>query len=215
MKHIGIIGTGVVGKTLVEGFKKHGYTVSIGTRNASKFDELKSSVSEGINVNSFNEVAATADIIVLAVKGTAAVEAIQLAGISNLAGKTIIDATNPIAELPPVDGVLQYFTAPNESLMEQLQALAPEANFVKCFSCVGAYNMVNPEFEGGKPTMFIAGNNSESKTFVSEVLTTFGWESLDMGTATAARAIEPLAMLWCIPGFLHNQWAHAFKLLTK
>jgi hypothetical protein len=99
--------------------------------------------------------------------------------------------------------------------MEQLQNNYPESNFVKAFSCVGNSSMVDPDFGGQKPTMFIAGNNGDSKNVVTKILDTFGWEVEDMGKAEAARAIEPLCILWCIPGFLQNRWTHAFKLLKK
>ena len=99
--------------------------------------------------------------------------------------------------------------------MEELQKKYSQANFVKAFSCVGNALMVNPDFGGQKPTMFIAGNNDDSKNVVKKILDTFGWEMEDMGKAEAARAIEPLCILWCIPGFLQNRWTHAFKLLKK
>ena len=99
--------------------------------------------------------------------------------------------------------------------MESLQAQFKEGHFVKAFNSVGSYRMVNPHFEGGKPTMFICGNDSASKELVTRLLDQFGWETADMGAAEAARAIEPLCMLWCIPGFLHDEWTHAFKLLRK
>jgi hypothetical protein len=73
--------------------------------------------------------------------------------------------------------------------------------------------MVDPQFKGGRPTMFICGNDETAKKSVGGILEAFGWEVADMGGAEAARAIEPLCMLWCIPGFLHGQWTHAFKLL--
>jgi hypothetical protein len=94
-----------------------------------------------------------------------------------------------------------------------LQKQAPDARFVKVFSCVGNAFMVNPAFPGGPPTMFICGNDAGAKADVRTVLDQFGWEAADMGTAEAARAIEPLCMLWCIPGFRQNSWGHAFKLL--
>ena len=125
-----------------------------------------------------------------------------------------MDATNPIEDAPPIHGVLQFFTNRNESLMEQLQQEFLSAKFVKAFNSVGAASMVNPLFTGGKPTMFICGNDETAKKSVDGILEAFGWETADMGGAEAARAIEPLCMLWCIPGFLHNQWTHAFKLLT-
>jgi predicted dinucleotide-binding enzyme len=152
---------------------------------------------------------------VLAVKGTAAESAVKSAQLANLKGKTVIDTTNPIADAPPVNGVLKFFTSLDDSLMERLQKLAPEANFVKSFSCVGNVFMVNADFGGVKPTMFIAGNSDAAKAEVKAILNQFGWEFEDMGKAEAARAIEPLCILWCIPGFLSNSWMHAFKLLKK
>jgi predicted dinucleotide-binding enzyme len=127
----------------------------------------------------------------------------------------VIDATNPIADAPPVDGVLQYFTGPNESLMERLQKAYPQTRFVKAFSCVGAARMVNPSFAGGQPTMFYCGDDADAKAFVAKVLDQFGWEAADMGGAIAARAIEPLAQLWCISGFRQNSWTHAFKVFWR
>jgi 8-hydroxy-5-deazaflavin:NADPH oxidoreductase len=209
---VGIIGSGVVGQTLAKGFLKHGYDVTIGSNDQKKRDELKSKTNA--NVGSFEETAKSAAIVVLAVKGGAAEAALKSAGIANLAGKTVIDATNPIADAPPVNGVLKFFTSLDESLMERLQKLAPEARFVKAFSCVGNALMVNPDFKGVKPTMFICGNDDGAKRDVTAIVDRFGYEVADMGAAEAARAIEPLCILWCIPGFRSNSWTHAFKLLT-
>jgi 8-hydroxy-5-deazaflavin:NADPH oxidoreductase len=145
------------------------------------------------------------------VKGHAA-EAVVKSVATLLANKTVIDATNPIAEKPPVNGVLQFFTSMNESLMERLQAISPQANFVKAYNSVGSNFMVNPSF-ASKPTMFICGNNESAKKEVSEIINAFGWEVADFGKSESARAIEPLCMLWCIPGISQGQWSHAFKLL--
>jgi hypothetical protein len=207
-KKAGVIGSGVVGQVLADGLVKHGYEVMRGTREPSKLKDWKSG-----KVGTFEQAAKFGDIVVLAVKGVAAESAVKLCKPENLAGKTVIDAMNPIAEEPPQNGVLKFFTGPNDSLMERLQKLAPQANFVKAFSCVGNALMVNPYFGGLKPTMFICGNQSGAKQEVQEILKKFGWEGEDMGGAEAARAIEPLCILWCIPGFLKNQWTHAFKLL--
>lgn len=208
---IGILGSGVVAKALAKGFIKNGYKVKLGTRDIKKLTDFIDNESIG----SFNEVAEWADTIILACKGSAAIEVIKAAGVKNLSNKTTIDATNPIADSPPENGVLKFFTDLNESLMEKLQIVAPEANFVKCFSCVGNAFMVDPEFPDGKPTMFICGNNESAKDEVKDILRKFGWEYEDMGKAEAARAIEPLCILWCIPGLLGNGWSHAFKLLKK
>lgn len=214
-KKIGIIGSGVVGQALAKGFIRHGYDVMIGTNNAGKIEELKNITDGKAKAGNFADTAAFGEIIVLAAKGSAAEDALRIAGISNLKGKTVIDATNPISDEPPVNAVLKFFTTLDESLMEKLQKFAPEANFVKAFSCVGNALMVNPDFGGIKPTMFIAGNNEAAKQEVKNILDKFGWETDDMGQAEAARAIEPLCILWCIPGFRNNSWMHAFKMLRK
>ena len=215
MKKIGIIGSGIVGQTLTNGFAKHGYDVMIGTNTPAKRDDLKAKTNGKASVGSFEDAAKFGEIAVLATKGTAAEAAIRAAGVANLNGKTVIDTTNPIADAPPVNGVLQYFTAQNESLMERLQALAPEARFVKAFSCVGNAFMVNPDFNGERPTMFMCGNDGGAKSDVKDILDRFGFDVADMGAAEGARAIEPLCILWCIPGFLTNSWTHAFKLLKR
>ncbi|MBK9255635.1 MAG: NAD(P)-binding domain-containing protein [Saprospiraceae bacterium] len=214
MKSVGIIGSGPVGIALAKGFISNGYPTIIGSRDEKKRNELEEQIGCGINTGSFEEVAATSDIIVLAVKGSVALKALQLAGKENLRNKVIIDTTNPIADQAPENGVLVYFQTEKPSLMETLQTNIPDGNFVKAFSCVGSSHMIQPDFEL-KPSMFICGNNTEAKQEVGDILHHFGWETEDMGNAEAARAIEPLAMLWCIPGFRENQWNHAFKLLKK
>ncbi len=210
-KKIGIIGSGIVARVLGSGFIKHGYDVMLGSRDLSKLDDWKA--SSGGKTGSFSEAAAFGDIVVLAVKGTMGQSALQMAGKAALAGKIVIDTTNPIADAPPVNGVLQYFTAMNDSQMERLQAAFPEARFVKAFNSVGNNFMINPDFGGIRPTMFICGNDPAARNEVAAILEKFGWEAEDMGAAEAARAIEPLCILWCIPGFTKNSWGHAFKLL--
>lgn len=212
---IGILGSGDVGKVLGNGFTKHGYEVMIGTRSPEKLAAWKEKAGKNGRIGSFAETAAFGEIIVLAVKGITANETLKMADEKNLKGKTVIDTTNPIAEVPPDHGVLKYFTTLENSLMEQLQAAFPEAHFVKAFNSVGNAFMVNPDFGGVKPTMFICGNEANAKKEVSKILELFGFEVEDLGSAEAARAIEPLCILWCIPGFLRNQWTHAFKLLKK
>lgn len=216
MKKIGIIGSGAVGKALAKGFLKYGYDVTIASRTTEKQAALAAEIGGNIKTASFSDTAKHAEIIVLAVKGGAAESALDLCGIDHLAGKTIIDATNPIdANTPPTNGVLNYFTTLQKSLMEILQAKAPKAHFVKAFSSVGSGFMVDPDFGGIKPSMFICGNNENARKEVTIILLKFGWEVEDMGMAEAARAIEPLAMLWCIPGMREGKWTHAFKLLKK
>jgi predicted dinucleotide-binding enzyme len=210
---IGVLGSGTVAKTLAGGFLKNGHQVTVGTRTPDKLAEW-ATLNPAASIASFADAAAFGELIVLAVSGKGAANALRLAGDENLTEKTIIDACNPIADAPPVNGVLSFFTTLNESLMELLQREFAGAHFVKAFNSVGAASMVNPLFKDGKPTMFICGNNEPAKQSVSAILDQFGWETADMGKVEAARAIEPLCMLWCIRGFLNNQWTHAFKLLT-
>lgn len=214
---IGIIGSGIVGQVLAKAFLTEGHSVMLGTRDVAKPEVIKwKNENPSAQTGTFGQTANFADIIVLAIAGYAAEDAVKLAGIDNLAGKTVIDATNPISHNEaPVNGVLKYFTNMNESLMERLQQIAPAANFVKAFNSVGNAFMYKPDFPGGKPTMFICGNDDSAKKIVTDILTSFGWETEDMGKAEGARAIEPLCILWCVPGFLRNQWTHAFKLLKK
>ena len=210
---IGIIGSGAVATALAAGFIKHGHEVALGTRSPAKLAEWAEKNRQA-NIGSFADAAKFGEVVVLSVRGSVAADALRLAGAANLAGKPIIDTTNPIADGPPANGVLKFFTSLDESLMERLQNEFSGARFVKAFSCVGNAFMVDPQFKGGKPTMFICGNDDAAKKIVSGILDQFGWEVADMGKVEAARAIEPLCMLWCIPGFLHNDWVHAFKLLT-
>ena len=211
---VGVLGSGDVAKTLASGFLKHGHEVMMGTREPTKLKEWAGKNPKG-KVGSFGDAASFGGLVVLAVKGSASAEALRAAGASNLSGKPVIDATNPIADAPPVNGVLRVFTSLDEALVERLQREFAGAKFVKAFNSVGAALMVNPELKGGRPTMFICGNDEGAKKTVTGILEQFGWETADMGKAEAARAIEPLCILWCIPGFLRNDWTHAFKMLRK
>jgi predicted dinucleotide-binding enzyme len=210
---VGVVGSGVVGQTLAAGFLRHGHEVAIGTREPAKLDEWAAK-HRGVQVKSFADAAAFAEVAVLAVAGHVAIEALKLVGPKALSGKTVIDACNPIGGGPPVNGVLSFFTPTNESLMEQLQKQYPSAHFVKAFNSVGNGQMINPHFAGGRPTMFICGNDTGAKQRVAAICDQFGWDAEDMGALEAARAIEPLCRLWCIPGVGRGDWSpHAFKLL--
>ncbi len=211
----GIIGSGVVGQTLAKAFKSEGYDTMIGTRDTSKESLVAFSKTNGIALGSFADAAGFGDILVICTKGNAAKQALQMAGAANLASKIIIDTTNPIADAPPEGAVLKFTTNLDRSLMEELQDEFPSARFVKAFNSVGNAVMYKPDYGDIKPTMFICGNDEAARNEVAIILDRFGWETEDMGAAPAARAIEPLCILWCIPGFLRNEWTHSFKLLKK
>ena len=211
---VGIIGSGPVGQALAKAFKAEGYETVLGTRNTSKEEVVKFNKETGIAIGTFEDVTRQSEIIVLATKGNGAEEAVKLAGVKNFSNKVVIDTTNPISETaPPTNGVIHFFTTLEDSLAERIQKLIPDAKVVKAFNIVGNSFMYKPNFPGGTPTMFICGNDERAKTVVKDILLLFGWETEDMGKIEAARAIEPLCILWCIPGFIRNQWTHAFKLL--
>jgi len=210
--NVGILGTGVVAQTLAGGFAKHGHKVMIGTRDPSKAPDW--ATKAGVKVGSFPDAATFGELVVLAVKGGAAETVVKSAG-PGLSGKVVMDTTNPIADAPPTNGVLSFFTTLDGSLMERLQSARPDAKFVKGFNSVGNARMVNPSFAEGRPTMFICGNDEGARRKVAAVCEQFGWDVQDLGKAEAARAIEPLCILWCIPGFLNNEWMHAYKVLHR
>ncbi len=206
-----VLGSGAVGQTLAKGLKTHGYDVRISSRSPEKLADFVKSTN--IPVESFEAAASWCEGAMLAVRGSIAEAAVKESGPQNLAGKLVIDVTNPLSDAPPEDGVLRVFTGPNESLMERLQTVFPAIHFVKAFNSVGNALMINPVFPDGKPTMFYCGNDSGAKAMAAKIIDQFGYDGEDLGSAKAARVIEPLCQLWCVPGFLHGTWRHAFRLL--
>lgn len=205
--HLGILGAGKVGVHLANRLAEKGYKVSVGSRRGIPVEGWDG------EVGTFENIAERADAFLLAVKGTAAEEVISRIK-DLLEDKIVMDATNPLSNNPTDEGVLDYFTTFQESLMERLQAIAPKARFVKAFNSVGHQLMIDPELSD-TPTMFICGNDADAKSVVSNFLQANGWEAADFGGVRSARAIEPLCLLWCIPAFANNEWNHAFKYLTK
>lgn len=212
-QRIGILGSGPVSTNLANGFLRHGYQVVRGSRDPSKLEAWQAQAGQHGVIGSYSDAVQRGDLLVLAVKGAAAEATVRQCRAADLFDKTIIDVTNPISDAAPDHGVLQFFTPPNESLMERLQRQVPRANFVKAFSCVGCDLMVNPNFGVVKPTMFICGDSMTAKGEVRHILDQFGWETEDLGPAQGARAIEPLSLLWCLRGWARGRWDHAFKLL--
>jgi predicted dinucleotide-binding enzyme len=211
---IGILGSGIVGQVLAKAFTAEDHETMLGTRKTTKEEVVKfKKENPKVAIGTFDQTASFGEVLVLATGGAVTEEAIKLAGTAHFLDKVVIDATNPIAMAPPENGVLKFFTNLDESLMERIQRVIPEAKLVKAFNSVGNAFFYKPHFPSGTPTMFICGNNDDAKKTVRKILTAFGWETEDMGKIEAARAIEPLCILWCIPGLIRNQWNHAFKLL--
>ncbi len=212
MTKIAILGSGPVGAALAKGFLDNGHSVMRASREPAKLEEWKSAAKGEASVGTFVDATAWGEVVVLAVKGTVAESLVgDLA--SSLAGKTVIDATNPISDEKPDQGVLRYFTAQNESLMERLQAKVPAAKFVKAFNSVGNAFMIKPPFKP-QASMPICGDDTGAKVQVTEILTAFGWHTVDFGGAPAARPIEALCQLWCAPGLNGGSWTHALRWLS-
>lgn len=205
---IGVLGSGVVGQTLAAGYASKGHAVTLGTRDPGKLAAWAAAHPE-VTVAGV-EAAAAGDVIILAVLGGGAQQAIGAVA-DAVAGKVVIDACNPIAG-PPQNGVLPYFTGPNDSLLQRLQAQVPAARFVKAFSSVGSGLMIDPQL-GARPSMFICGDDAAAKAVVTDLLAEVGWDAEDVGGAAMGGPVEALCQLWCAPGFLRGDWAHAFKVL--
>ncbi len=214
---IGILGSGAVGKALAIGFTAEGNEVMLGTRDprAAKITEWLSGAGKGITAGTFDETAKFGEMIVLCPLYRAIDDVINLAGTNNFEGKIVIDTTNPIAEEPPVNGVLKYVKMAEGSAGEHIQSMLPNSHVVKAFNSIGSGYMYKPNFEDGQPTMFICGNNEEAKNAVTGILENFGWDVMDSGGIEASNALEGLCIIWCARGFKEGQWNHAFKLLKK
>lgn len=207
---VGILGSGDVAKSLGTGFLSRGHEIMLGTRDASKLADWQKERS-GARVGSFSEAARFGDIVVLATFGTATASAIDLAGRENFAGKIVIDATNPIE----FDSTGLHLASGycDDSLGERAQAALPAARVVKAFNTVGNQYFVDPDFNGGPPSMFIAGNDDAAKADVGKIVQSFGWESVDLGAIESARYLEAMCLAWLAYGRKTGTWHHAFKLL--
>lgn len=190
MKKIGVLGSGAVGRTLADGFVKQGYEVMLGTGNPNKLSDWQSGANG--KVGSFEKAANFGDLIVLAVKGSAALKIAELVKVG-ISEKTVLDVTNPISDAESKNGARTFFTGKDESLMEKLQELVPDAHFVKAFNYFNSKSMVNSP-KSKLQVMNICGNEDSAKMEAKEVLSQFGFKTKDMGKAEAAREIELLAI---------------------
>ena len=200
--NIAILGSGVVGQALATAYPKHGHQVRIGTRQPEVGEHP---------VDTPAAAAAWGDLVVLAVKGEAAVDV--LTGVRDeVADKVVIDTTNPLEFSTGKPGLSVGW---NDSLGEQVQRAVPEAKVVKAYNIVGNTLMVDPELPGGRPTMLIAGNDDAAKATVTGLLTDTGWDVSDLGGIEASRYLEPMCIAWVLHGIRSGSWDHAFKLVSK
>ncbi len=211
---IGILGTGDVGRALGTGFVRLGHEVKMGSRDPNN-EKVKAWVVKAgsrASAGTFADAARFADVAVVATLGTGTESALRLAGPDNFAGKVVIDATNP---LDFSSGAPKISVGHSDSRGEQVQRWLSNARVVKAFNIVGHAHMVQPKFPGGPPDMFICGNDAEAKRTVTELLTAFGWNTIDIGGIEGSRLLEPLCLLWVAYGVRSKSWDHAFKLLRK
>lgn len=206
---IGILGSGDVARSLAAGFLERGDDVMLGTRDPEKLAQWLDEHAKA-RVGSFADAAAFGEIVVLALLGSAVVSVIEQAGAHAFDGKVVIDATNPLkfGESGP-----QLFVGFDDSLGERVARALPNARVVKAFNTVGAPEMVRPSFDGGPPSMFVAGDDAAAKQTVSDILRDFQWDVVDLGGIESARYLEPMCMAWVVFGIRRNAWHHAFKLL--
>jgi 8-hydroxy-5-deazaflavin:NADPH oxidoreductase len=214
---IGIIGSGDVGQRLADGFIGLGHTVKIGSRDPSqkKVTEWMDKHDKGVaSSGTFAEAASFGELNVLATSWAGTADAIRMVDPQNFAGKVVIDVINPLdfsEGMPP-----RLAIGHTDSAGEIVQRMLPSSKVVKAFNIVGNPHMIHPDFPGGPPTMFICGNDDEAKKVViNNILTKFGWETIDIGGIEAARLLEPLAFLWITYYFRTGTGNHAFKLLRK
>lgn len=210
---VAMLGNGVVGQALARGFIELGHDVVFGSRHPDGESSRKALAAvPGARAATYAEAARSAALAVLATPWDGTENAIHLAGPDHLAGKLVIDATNPLESGPAGP---RLAVGQSTSGGEMVQHWLPRAHVVKAFNIVNAKLMVHPQLPGGPPTMFIAGNDAAAKQQVLDLLQQFGWESIDIGGIEGARLLEPLAMLWITYAFQHQHWTHAFKLLGR
>jgi hypothetical protein len=207
--NVGILGSGDVAKALAAGFLGRGDAVMLGTRDPAKLADWLTA-NPRARAGSLKEAAEFGELAVIATLGTAAVAAVEAAGTRAFDGKVVIDVTNP---LRTGDAGPELAFGFDDSLGERVQRALPQARVVKAFNTVGSPEMVQPKFDGGPPTMFVAGNDDAAKHTVGEILRDFGWDVADLGGMTSSRYLEPMCVAWVEYGLHHGTWHHAFKLL--
>jgi predicted dinucleotide-binding enzyme len=212
---VGVLGSGEVGRRLAAGFHSRGHDVMIGSRDPGKPElrEWLSGDGAGMEAGTFAQAAEHGELLVLAVLGNAAQEAIADAGTDNFSSKVVIDAMNPLdfsGGFPP-----KLSITGEDSLGERVQRALPDAKVVKAFNTIGNPYFVDPNFSDGEPTMMIAGDDESAKRTVGDVLADFGWsDTVDIGGIEGSRELEAICIAWVKIGGARGSWDHGFKLLV-
>jgi 8-hydroxy-5-deazaflavin:NADPH oxidoreductase len=209
---VAILGTGQVAIDLAKGFVSRGHVVVFGTRDTSGVRALNAVAAVlGTRAELYADAAKRSDMAVLATAWDGTKNAVQLAGDENLAGKLLIDVTNP---LDHSNGKPQLALGYPNSAGVSVQAWLPQAKVVKAFNIITSSRMVDPKFSDGHPDMFIAGNDVNAKKQTADILKTFGWRSaIDLGDISKSYLLEAIAMTWIDYGVTNNHWSHGFSLL--
>ncbi len=208
---IGIIGSGNVGRALGGRWSKLGHEVVFGTRNphGPEMQQLAAKASGKTSAASLGDAARDGEVLLLATPWPATEQII--AGLGDLNGKILIDATNPL--LPDLSGLALGTTT---SAGEQVARWARGAKVVKAFNTVGANIMADPSFEGHKPVMFYCGDDAEAKQVVKKLIHALVFEAVDAGPLTQARVLEPFALLWISLAYAQGMGRDfAFELLRR
>lgn len=211
---VGVLGSGDVGKRLAGGFASRGHDVMVGSRNPGNPDLKKwaSTVKGKVALGSLAEAAKHGTLLVLAIHGDAALDAIKLAGPANFSGKVLIDVTNPLDFSKGATPTL--FVGTTDSLGERVQRAVPSAKVVKAFNTVGSLQMVDPHVKGQfRLELLIAGNDTGAKAQVNEIAKSFGWAgTIDAGGIDAARGLEAMVPIWLQVGAGLNTWSHLWMV---
>lgn len=211
-RRIGILGSGDVAKALGRGFVTYDWAVTLGTRDPEKLDEWVTETGDVASVGSFSDAASFGDIVVIAVRGAAVADVLDLAGPERFSGKLVLDTTNPLDFSRAGPPTLLF--GGTDSLGERIQATLSDAQVVKCFNTVGNAQMIDPTFEDETPPMLICGNDDDAKSRTEEILLEVGWPgALDVGPIESSRYLEALVPLWVRVGATLGTWNHAFTVV--
>lgn len=194
---IGILGSGVVARTLASAWASVGHEITIGSRDPMNEDLVAWAAHLHVGTADYADAAASASIVVNATAGAASLAAIDSAGASALVGKVVIDVANPLdftAGFPP-----RLLEPTSISLAEAIQQSAPEAKVVKALNTVSATVMVDPASLGEAHTLFVCGDDDAAKATVLGLLEQLGWPRewvMDLGDLSNARGTEAWLLLW-------------------